>query len=499
MANSTNDNWNENWRETYHNTIRTYVTLKELFAKSGRNIIDHTDGFKCDFSVVLPNYILDASDNTFIEDNLLGQPKVKSASEEIKDYLNRENSSYAPQNLDYFSNHDNCIFISDLELDNHYILLPKNDTAIEFKNNEITFLFPKNIAERLNLICQKDAISVQHFLKQILAALFPLTISGKSLNPPPHTLVKKSISRFGDNVPTLIKFYEHNAKNWENALPENFSESQAKLYNILQSQFKNNEITYFDFHYTVLRDLLLNDILDNFKSVNLGELSIHPFEPAEKNMVYYEVSPESININNPEINKILNELGRYNMLSTIDINAINGKLELLSLDIIKKSASLQSFQLVKESIVSDLAFIPFWHIAKENYYENICTYNFLSKPLSLYTVYIDRILLDKIKNGTMTPFSAQSKNHYVSNDMAIAQELKFLFNAFLLKNYESDINKHFEPIMQEELSEEEFIKEMIALFRKNQVFTKRAKELRISILSELYNAVDIANDNSDVV
>ena len=53
--------------------------------------------------------------------------------------------------------------------------------------------------------------------------------------------------------------------------------------------------------------------------------------------------------------------------------------------------------------------------------------------------------------------------------------------------------------MQDELSEEEFIKEMIALFRKNQVFTKRAKELRISILSELYNAVDIANDNSDVV
>lgn len=80
MANTTNDNWNENWRETYHNTIRTYVTLKEFFAKSGRNIIDHTDGFKCDFSVVLPNYILDASDNTFIDDNLLGQPKVKSTS-----------------------------------------------------------------------------------------------------------------------------------------------------------------------------------------------------------------------------------------------------------------------------------------------------------------------------------------------------------------------------------------------------------------------------------
>ena len=40
---------------------------------------------------------------------------------------------------------------------------------------------------------------------------------------------------------------------------------------------------------------------------------------------------------------------------------------------------------------------------------------------------------------------------------------------------------------------------MVALFRKNQVFTKRAKELRISILSELYNAVDIANDNSAVI
>lgn len=311
--------------------------------------------------------------------------------------------------------------------------------------------------------------------------------------------MKKSISRFGDNVPSFVKFYEHNAKDWENGQIENLSETQAKLYNILQSQFKNNEITYFDFHYTVLRDFLLNDILDNFKSVNLGELSIHPFEPTEKNLVYYEVSPESININNPEFNKILNELGRGNMLSTIDINAINGKLELLSLDIIKKSASLQSFQLVKESSVSDLAFIPFWHISKENYSENIYTYNLLSKPLSLYTVYIDRILLDKIKNGTMTPFSVQSKNHYVSNDMAIAQELKFLLNEFLLKKYESDISTHFEPIIQEELSEEEFIQEMVALFRKNQVFTKRAKELRISILSELYNAVDIANDNSDII
>lgn len=228
-------------------------------------------------------------------------------------------------------------------------------------------------------------------------------------------------------------------------------------------------------------------------------MSIYPFEPAEKNLVYYEVSPESININNPEFDKILNELGRHNMLSTIDINAINGKLELLSPDIIKKSASLQSFQLVKAPSVSDLAFIPFWYIAKENYYENICAYNFLSSPLSLYTVYIDRILCDKIKNGTRTPFSDKGRNYYVSNDMAVAQELKFLFNAFLLKKYESEINKHFEPIMQEELSEEEFIKEMVALFRKNQVFTKRAKELRISILSELYNAVDIANDNSDVV
>lgn len=311
--------------------------------------------------------------------------------------------------------------------------------------------------------------------------------------------MKKSISRFGDNVPSLVKFYEHNAKDWENALPENFSESQAKLYNILQSQFKNNEITYFDFHYIVIRDFLLNNVLDNIKAFNLGELSIHPFEPVEKNLAYYQVSPESININNPEFNKILNELGRDNMLSTIDINAINGKLELLSPDIIKKSASLQSFQLVKAPSVSDLAFIPFWYIAKENYYENICAYNFLSSPLSLYTVYIDRILLDKIKNGTRTPFSDKGRNYYVSNDMAVAQELKFLFNAFLLKNYESDINKHFEPIMQEELSEEEFIQEMIALFRKNQVFTKRAKELRISILSELYNAVDIANDNSDVI
>ena len=301
-------------------------------------------------------------------------------------------------------------------------------------------------------------------------------------------------------MPSLVKFYEHNAKDWENALPESFSESQAKLYNILQSQFKNNEITYFDFHYTVLRDFLLNNILDNFKSVNLGELSIHPFEPAEKNLVYYEASPEFMDVvNNPEVNKILNELARKNMLSTIDIDAINGKLELLLPDIIKKSTSLQNFQFVKTSIVSDLAFIPFWHISKENYSENIYTYNLLSKPLSLYTVYIDRILLDKIKNGTMTPFSVQSKNHYVSNDMAIAQELKFLLNAFLLKNYESDINKNFEPIMKEELSEEEFIQEMIALFRKNQVFAKRAKELRISILSELYNAIDIANDNSEVI
>ena len=49
MTNTTSDNWNENWRESYHNTIRTYVTLKDLFTKSGRNIIDYTEGFKLDF------------------------------------------------------------------------------------------------------------------------------------------------------------------------------------------------------------------------------------------------------------------------------------------------------------------------------------------------------------------------------------------------------------------------------------------------------------------
>lgn len=499
MTNATNDNWNENWRESYHNTIRTYVTLKELFAKSGRNIIDHTDGFKCDFLVTLPNYIYDTTDDSEIDNNLLGQPKVKSISEEIQDYLNRENSSYISQNLDYFANNDNCIFISDLEPDNHYILLPKNDTVIEFKNNEVTFLFPKNIANHLNLICQRDAVSVQRFLKQILNSIFPPTLSGKISNSLPHTSTNKSISRFGDNVPHLVKFYEHNAKSWENGHPENLSESQVKSYNILLSQFKNNEINYFDFHYMVIRDFLLNNVLDNIEAFNLGELSIHSFEPAEKNLVYYQVSPEFVNINNPEINKILNELSRENMSSTIEIDAIGGKLELLLPDIIKKSPSLQSFQFVKTPIVSDLAFIPFWYIAKDNYCENICAYNFLSKPLSLYTFFIDRILLDKIKNGTMTPFSDKGKNYYVSNDMAVAQELKFLFNAFLFKSYESNIKKHFAPIMQDELSEEEFVKKMIELFRKNLAFTKRAKELRISILSELYNAVDIANDNSDVI
>ena len=76
-------------------------------------------------------------------------------------------------------------------------------------------------------------------------------------------------------MPHLVKFYEHNAKSWESIKPETLSESQAKLYDILHSQFKNNEINYFDFHYMVLRDFLLNDILDNFESVNLGELSIH--------------------------------------------------------------------------------------------------------------------------------------------------------------------------------------------------------------------------------
>ena len=232
----------------------------------------------------------------------------------------------------------------------------------------------------------------------------------------------------------------------------------------------------------------------------MGELSIHPFEPAEKNLVYYEVSPEFMDVvNNPEANKILDELARENMQSAINIDSINGKLELLLPDIITKSTLLQSFKFVKDPIVSDLAFIPFWHIVKENYYENIYAYNLLSNPLSLYTVYIDRTLLNKIKKGTMTPFSAQSYNYYVSNDMEVAQELKFLLNAFLLKSYESAINKHFEPIMHEEFSEEEFIKEMVALFHKNQVFSKRTKELRISILSELYNAVDIANDNSSVI
>lgn len=500
MTNSTSDNWNEIWRESYHNTIRTYVTLKDLFTKSGRNIIDYTDGFKCDFSVALPNYIEDTVDDSTSDNNLLGRPKEKSPNEEIQDYLNRDNSSHNSQNLDYFSNNDTCIFISDLEPDNHYILLPKNDTAIEFKNNEITFLFPKNITNRLRLICQKDAVSVQRFLKQILISLFPPTLSGKILNSLPHTSAKKSISRFADNVPHLVKFYEHNAKSWESATPENFSESQAKSYDILHSQFKNNEINYFDFHYMVLRDFLLNDILDNFESVNLGELSIHPFEPAEKNLVYYEVSPEFMDVvNNTEANKILDELARENMQSAIDIDSINGKLELLLPDIITKSTLLQSFKFVKDPIVSDLAFIPFWHIVKENYYENIYAYNLLSNPLSLYTVYIDRTLLNKIKKGTMTPFSAQSYNYYVSNDMEVAQELKFLLNAFLLKSYESAINKHFEPIMHEEFSEEEFIKEMVALFHKNQVFSKRTKELRISILSELYNAVDIANDNSSVI
>lgn len=163
MTNTTSDNWNEHWRESYHNTIRTYVTLKDLFTKSGRNIIDYTDGFKCDFSVNLPNYIEDTVDDSASDNNLLGRPKEKSPNEEIQDYLNRENSSYNPQNLDYFSNNDNCIFISDLELDNHYILLPKNDTAIEFKNNEITFLFPKNITNRLRLICKKTLFLFNDF------------------------------------------------------------------------------------------------------------------------------------------------------------------------------------------------------------------------------------------------------------------------------------------------------------------------------------------------